>query len=153
MSSTLAARFRSQLGDALFEILHGCQIVGLPAPQPGKWSASDHLAHLGRYHEVFAERIARMRAEEEPEFERYRADDDPGFAEWRALPLEKMTERIMAARASLADVVDALTKEDLDRVAVHPTYGRMRLQLWIEFFLLHEGHHLYAILQRTRGGA
>jgi hypothetical protein len=149
--NTLAARFASQLDDALFEILHGCQIVGLPSAAAGKWSATDNLAHLGRYHEVFAERLSRIIAEEAPEFARYRAEDDEEFAAWRAMPLDAMLERIRSLRRSLSARVESLTTEQLDRIGVHPAFGRMRLRLWIEFFLMHEGHHLYVILQRTRG--
>src|SRR5207237_9871342 len=83
--NTLAVRFASQLDDALFEILHGCQIVGLPPAGSGKWSATDNLAHLGRYHEVFAERLGRMLREDAPEFARYRADGDAGVAAWRCV--------------------------------------------------------------------
>ena len=149
--NTLAARFASQFDDALFEILHGCQIVGLPPASSGKWSALDNLAHLGRYHEVFAERLARILAEDAPEFSRYRADDDEAFPAWRALPLDAMLERIRPLRRTLAARVEALTAQELDRIGIHPAFGRMRLRLWIEFFLMHEGHHLYVILQRTRG--
>ena len=149
--NTLAARFASQLDDALFEILHGCQIIGLPSAGAGKWSAIDNLAHLGRYHEVFAERLSRIIAEEAPEFARYRADDDEEFAAWRAMPLDAMLERIRSLRRDLSTRVESLTAEQLDRIGVHPAFGRMRLRLWIEFFLMHEGHHLYVILQRTRG--
>jgi hypothetical protein len=149
--NTLAVRFASQLDDALFEILHGCQIVGLPSTGSGKWSAIDNLAHLGRYHQVFAERLSRMLAEESPEFVRYRADDDAEFAVWRALPLDAMLEKIRALRSALSARVEALTGEELERIGVHPAFGRMRLKLWIEFFLVHEAHHLYVILQRTRG--
>jgi len=28
----------------------------------------------------------------------------------------------------------------------------MMIPEWIEFFLLHEAHHLYAAMQRARGG-
>ena len=28
----------------------------------------------------------------------------------------------------------------------------MTLSLWIEFFLLHEAHHLYLVMKRARGG-
>jgi hypothetical protein len=149
--NTLAARFASQLDDALFEILHGCQIVGLPSAGSGKWSATDNLAHLGRYHEVFAERLSRILAEEAPEFARYRSDDDEEFATWRAMPLDAMLERVRALRRTLTTRVEALTTDELDRVGIHPAFGRMRLRLWIEFFLMHEGHHLYVIMQRTRG--
>jgi hypothetical protein len=30
---------------------------------------------------------------------------------------------------------------------VHPLLGPMPIPLWLEFFLLHEGHHLYTIMK------
>ncbi|MEE8228690.1 MAG: DinB family protein, partial [candidate division NC10 bacterium] len=35
-------------------------------PASGKWSAHENLAHLGRHHEVFIERVQRILAEDRP---------------------------------------------------------------------------------------
>ena len=40
----------------------------------------------------------------------------------------------------------------MNRVGVHPVFGLMTIPLWLEFFLLHEAHHLYVVLHRVRGG-
>jgi hypothetical protein len=44
-----------------------------------------------------------------------------------------------------------LTEEDFARTGVHPKFGAMSLSLWLEFFLVHEAHHLYVVLQLVRG--
>jgi hypothetical protein len=33
-------------------------------------------------------------------------------------------------------------------VGIHPLFGEMSLALWVEFFLLHEAHHLYIVMTR-----
>ena len=37
-------------------------------PQPEKWSVHENLAHLGRYHEVFKERLETMLNQTSPTF-------------------------------------------------------------------------------------
>jgi uncharacterized damage-inducible protein DinB len=121
-------------------------------PADGKWSAHEHLAHLGRYHEVFLERLDRILAEDRPRFGRYRSEDDPGAGQWFALPTTDVLDRMRVLRERLVERVAKLAPEQLGRTGVHPAFGEMPLALWIEFFLVHEGHHLYAILQRVRQG-
>ncbi|HVT60257.1 MAG TPA: DinB family protein [Thermoanaerobaculia bacterium] len=54
------------------------------------------------------------------------------------------------SRCTEAGLVDSLTPDQLDRIGVHPAMGPLPIRLWLEFFLLHEAHHLYTILQRLR---
>ncbi|PYX99012.1 MAG: hypothetical protein DMG63_10280 [Acidobacteria bacterium] len=46
--------------------------------------------------------------------------------------------------------LSSLSDEQLARTGIHPVLGEMDVPLWLEFFLLHEAHHLYAILFRLR---
>ena len=48
-------------------------------------------------------------------------------------------------------LVDSLDAEDLARSGVHPSLGALAIPDWIEFFLLHEAHHLYQAMLRMRG--
>ena len=45
-------------------------------PQPGRWSALQHLAHLGRMHEVYLTRLGRILSEDGPPIAAYRAEQD-----------------------------------------------------------------------------
>ena len=121
-------------------------------PAPGKWSARENLAHLARYHEVFRSRLEKMLLEDRPELPRYRAEDDAEWPRWQALPLLEILGRMQAARAELVEFVGALSPEQWKRVGVHSKFGAMSVELWIEFFLLHEAHHLYVVLGRAREG-
>lgn len=146
-------RLETQL-DSLERILRGAAYEALDRrPTNGKWSAREHLAHLGRYHEVFLERLDRMLAEDAPRLPRYRTEDDPGAAPWFRLPSAQIVERMRELRARLLARVANLDPGQCRRIGVHPAFGEMSVALWIEFFLVHEGHHLYAVFQRAHDRA
>ncbi len=81
---------------------------------------------------------------------RYRAEDDPRWPQWLAMPNEKILNRLGSLRSELVGIVEQLSPSDFSRVGVHPLFGEMTLVEWLEFFLLHEAHHLLAVLQRVR---
>jgi hypothetical protein len=112
----------------------------------------ENLAHLARHHDVFLGRVRAVLAQDRPALARYAAEDDPQWPAWAALSTDEVLARLRALRTELTTVVGGLSDEDLARTAVHPTLGEMALPLWVEFFLLHEAHHLYVILKRARGG-
>jgi hypothetical protein len=53
-------------------------------------------------------------------------------------------------RAKLMTRLRSLNEEDFARTGVHPKFGSMSLSMWLEFFLVHEAHHLYVVLQLVR---
>ena len=75
--------------------------------------------------------------------------DTPGNAMdlWVALTLAATR----TTRVDLAARVALLTPEQLARTGRHVRFGSMTLRAWLEFFLAHEGHHLYVILKRAHG--
>lgn len=119
-------------------------------PAPGKWSARENLAHLARYHEVFLERLSRILEAERPQFGRYRAEEDEEWPRWSSLDVASLLGRIRGLRTQVIHQVSGLSDEQLTRTGLHPVLGEMDIPLWLEFFLLHEAHHLYAILFRLR---
>jgi uncharacterized damage-inducible protein DinB len=151
LSQSIASRLIGQL-DALAFVLGGAREESLRLrPSPEKWSAHENLAHLARHHEVFLDRLERMLAEDRPALPRYRAEED---AEWPALaerPTSEVRERLTQLRSRLIDTLRGLSDEQLARTGVHPLFGEMTIPMWMEFFLLHEAHHLYVILGRARG--
>ena len=121
-------------------------------PPSGKWSIHENMAHLGRYHEVFQARMQRILTEDGPNLGRYRAEDDAAFADWLALLPDDGVKRLHERRVGLINFVDGLNAEQLARKGVHPVLGEMNVVLWLEFFLLHEAHHLYRILWLSKTG-
>ncbi|HET7291623.1 MAG TPA: DinB family protein [Vicinamibacteria bacterium] len=150
LSEALLVRLRSQL-DALPLVLGDASEERLRRrPTSGAWSAHENLAHLARHHEVMIERIERILREDRPALARYRAEEDPRWAEWAARGSGEVLTGLRGLRARLVAAVEALDAEEAGRVGVHSSFGPLRLSEWLEFFLIHEGHHLYVALTRAR---
>jgi uncharacterized damage-inducible protein DinB len=152
LSPSSASRLATQL-DGLPALLQGAAPEALRRrTRSGKWSVHENLAHLARHHAVVLDRVRKVLAEDRPKLPRYAAEEDAEWPAWAALPPEEIQARLTALRAEILALVSGLTDEQLARTGVHPALGEMALPLWIEFFLLHEAHHLYVVMKRARGG-
>jgi len=152
LSQSTRSRLATQL-ECLQVILGGRDAAAINRrPASGKWSAHENLAHLARMHEITLERIRRILDEDRPTLNRYRAEDDPEWPQWTAMRTEEVVGRLSTLRDDLIQLVTRLSPEQLSRVGVHGALGGMTIPEWSEFFLLHEAHHLYAAMQRARGG-
>ena len=89
-------------------------------PPSNKWSIHEHIAHLGRYHEVFLERLGRILYEDKPDLGRYRADNDSGFDSWTKLSSEDVWEDLQARRTELLKFVNGLNADQLARHRCSP---------------------------------
>lgn len=118
------------------------------APDDGGWSAKENVAHLARHAHVFLERMERILREDRPNLGAYRPETDPEWPLWRALPLDEALRRLHAARARLLAWVDGLSEEETRKIGVHPRLGEWDVRRWLDFFLLHEAHHLYFMVRR-----
>jgi len=145
----LLARLETQL-EALGLILARATPTALDArPRPEEWSARENLAHLARHHAVFLERLRRLLAEDRPALGRYRAEEDPDWPAWRELPQDEVLHRLRTLRGELVAFVRSLSPAVSARTGLHPAFGEMDVAAWLDFFLLHEAHHLYTALVRV----
>ena len=117
----------------------------------GKWSIHENIAHLARYQPLFIDRMRKILAIDEPEFEQYKADMDPEFAIYYAFTTYELLKKISIDREVLYHLISHLPPDKLDRMGIHPKYGKLTIAEWTEFFLLHEAHHLFAIFQLAHG--
>jgi len=141
-------RLETQL-DALDTILAGATPAALATrPASGGWSAHEHLAHLARHHAVFLERLRQVAAEDAPRFARYRAEEDPEWPTWAALQMPEVLSRLRGLRADIIRWTAALSDAEAGRVGTHPLFGKQSIGDMLEFFLVHEGHHLYVTMTR-----
>jgi hypothetical protein len=120
----------------------------MAGPPAVGWSAHENLAHLARHHAVCLDRLRRVLHEHKPQLGRYRAEADPVWPEWSALSTAEVLSRLQILRADLIQLVKGLSAEEASRIGLHPLFGEMGLDRWIEFFLLHEAHHLYMVMIR-----
>jgi uncharacterized damage-inducible protein DinB len=150
-NSSRLQRCETQLQDFLAEALRGASLDTLAGRAVSdKWSAHENLAHLARYHEIFLQRIDRILTEKSPVFPRYRAEEDPEWQSWSSLATQQVLARLSSMRTKLMARLRSLSEEDFERTGIHPKFGTMSLSLWLEFFLVHEAHHLYVVLQLVR---
>lgn len=149
--SARISRCETQLRDFLQESLSDVPPDSLSVRRiEGKWSALENLAHLARYHEIFQERLVQILETQTPRFARYRAEEDPEWEKWRKLSTADVLTELPSLRRRLIEKLKALREEDFLRTGIHSKFGEMTLSLWLEFFLVHEGHHLYLIMQQVR---
>ena len=116
-------------------------------PAGNKWSIRDNITHLATYQPIFIERINTILREEAPFFERYKADDDPNFEKRRTDGIPELLAMLNKDRLVLFQLIANLPEEKLSRVGIHKKFGKLTLLQWVEFFLLHEAHHLFTIFQ------
>lgn len=118
----------------------------LNVPESGKWNIKDHITHLVRYQFVFNERLEKITlSDSSPEFTRYIAEEEIHFQEWRDSSLNDLYHHLKEARKNINDLIFSLPDEKLFKTGLHPKYGMMSLPQWVEFFLLHEAHHIFSI--------
>jgi hypothetical protein len=144
----LQARLAGQL-DATLRLAQAAPEIALAwSPPSGQWSALENLAHLARHHEVMLERLGRILAEDAPSFPRYRAEADPDWARWRKQAKGDLLPALASLRRRMIDFVATLDASALARTGIHARFGRLSVAEWLEFFLIHEAHHLYAVRLR-----
>jgi hypothetical protein len=155
LDRSLVSRLTGQL-DSFLALSGGQERLELlehleQGPESGKWSAHENLAHLTRHHQVMLARLERIRREDRPRLDRYRAEEDP---EWPALCRVSPSENLATLRklrSELFAAVQSLSPAEIARTGVHPTFGEMSVAAWLEFFLLHEAHHLYLVFVLVGG--
>lgn len=143
-------RLRGQWETLSVRAARANQVALEQRPRPGSWTAGEIFAHLGRYHEIFLERLCRIRLEENPRFARYSAEEDEDWPRWKSLSTDEVLKRLEELRGDLMVALTSLKPEEAAGTRVHPVLGKMRVGAWVEFFLLHEGHHLYTLLLLLR---
>lgn len=115
--------------------------------EPGKWSIFENIVHLQTYQHTFIRRVRKILEEENPVFTAYVAEADPLFHDNCTKSSREVIQDLLATRKELAAGILSFKETDFTRSATHPKYGPMNLLLWLNFFLLHEAHHLFTIFK------
>ena len=145
MNETILHRLQNQHFQINF-LLQGLRVDFLQKRhRPNKWSIHENLAHLGRYQEVFLQRIARILKENQPQFGRYKAEQDELFEKWLQLPTPIILDKIQTHRKIIVEKLLQLKEKQTHKTGTHPKLGMLDISEWTEFFLLHEQHHFCTI--------
>lgn len=113
----------------------------------GKWSIFENIVHLQTYQHTFIKRVKQILEGANPAFERYTADTDSLFHDNCGKSIREIMHDMLTTRKEIASGMVSLPETDFIKKGIHPALGEMTLLQWINFFLLHEAHHLFAILK------
>lgn len=113
----------------------------------GKWSIFETIVHLQTYQHIFIERVKEILESDKPSFERYTADADPEFHDNCHKSSREVIQDLLTTRKEMAAEILSFKEADLDKKGIHPAFGDMNLVQWLNFFLLHEAHHLFAMFK------
>ena len=115
----------------------------------GKWSIFENIVHLQTYQHTFCDRMNLMLQEENPTFPRYSADADPLFLDNCHKTTREIMQDFISVRKEMVLRAMNLSPAELQRAATHPFFGKMNMIQWLNFFLMHESHHLFTIFKLT----
>jgi uncharacterized damage-inducible protein DinB len=147
MSSSLSTRLQYQ-HKSLVDLIDGLtdeqvrrQVVA------GKWSIFENIVHMQTYQHVFVLRVRKILENENPAFPIYTAEADPEFLDNCGKSTREIMGDMITVRKQMAAEIAAFPPGDLVKTGTHPVFGRLTLFQWLNFFLLHEAHHLFTIFK------
>lgn len=111
-------------------------------PVPGTWSCQQVICHIADFEPVYADRMKRVIAENEPTF--FGGDPDVFAARlaYDARNVEEELAIITAVRAQMGRILRTLAPEDFQRKGIHSVDGPLSLQTLLERITRHIPHHV-----------
>lgn len=149
MPSSASTRLQYQ-HKSLMDIIDGLSDEQTRRPViAGKWSIFENIVHLQTYQHTFISRVKQMLETNEPFFPRYSAETDPLFADNCGKSTREVMQDLITVRKEMSAAMLTFTPADLAKKGTHPFFGKMTILQWLNFFLLHESHHLFTIFKLT----
>lgn len=147
MPSSLSTRLQYQ-HKSLVDIINGLSDEQIRRQAvTGKWSIFENIAHLQTYQHTFISRVRQMLEKDNPVFPRYTADSDPEFLEACSKSTREVMQDMITVRKQMAAEITSFSPADLYKTGTHPVFGELTLLQWLNFFLLHEAHHLFTVFK------
>ncbi len=119
-------------------------------PVPGKWSTLEVVCHLADFEIIFADRIKRVIAENEPTLF---GGDPTVFAARLAYNERNLDEELLLIaliRQQVARILQTLKPEDFQRRGIHSESGPMTLEALVQRITGHIPHHLRFIEEKRK---
>jgi uncharacterized damage-inducible protein DinB len=147
MPSSISTRLQYQ-HKSLLDLIEGLSDEQIRMQvNPGKWSIFENIVHLQTYQHCAIKRVRRILDEHNPSFERYTAEADPLFHDNCGKSTREIMQDLLTTRKEMSAGILPFTDNDLKKTGHHPVFGKMNLAQWLNFFLLHEAHHLFTIFK------
>ena len=149
MPSSISTRLQYQ-HKSLLDILDGLTDEHIRLQlNSGKWSIFENIVHLQTYQHAFISRIRKILDEETPVFTAYTAEADPLFHDNCSKSSREVMQDLLTIRKELSNGILSFRESDMAKQGSHPVYGKMTLLQWLNFFLIHEAHHLFTIFKMS----
>jgi hypothetical protein len=119
-------------------------------PITGKWSIREVVCHLADSEIVYADRMKRVIAEDNPTF--FEADPELFGAalHWRRRPIDNELDVVEAIRAHMLPILLSCDANDFQRTGVHSLDGKLTLQMLLERVTAHIPHHVSFIEEKLK---
>jgi uncharacterized damage-inducible protein DinB len=149
MPSSVSTRLQYQ-HKSLVDIIDGLSDEQIRRPIiAGKWSIFENIVHLQTYQHTFISRVKQILENNNPAFGRYIAEADPLFHDNCHRSSREIIHDLLTTRKEIAAGMLSFPSTDLVKTGTHPAFGEMTLLQWLNFFLLHEAHHLFTVFKLT----
>lgn len=119
-------------------------------PIPGAWSTRQVVCHIADFEPIYADRMKRVIAEDEPTF--FSGDPDV-FARSLAYPQRQVDEElqlIAVTRQQMGRILRTLSDADFHRAGNHSEDGRMELHSLLSRITGHIPHHVRFIEEKRK---
>ena len=137
--------------DSLRRSIEGMSEEQLDAtPIPGKWSTRQVVCHIADFELVYADRMKRVIAENEPTF--FGGDPDT-FAAGLAYAQRDVNEELQlidSIRRQMTRILRTLSDHDFDRIGNHSEAGPMTLATLLQGITGHLTHHIHFVDEKRR---
>ena len=110
-------------------------------PAPGEWSAREVVHHLADSETISGLRLRRLLVEDGPVIQGYDQDEYARRFRYQERPMEPALRAFEAARATTAQLLDAMTDADWQRAGTHTESGVYSAEAWLRVYGEHAHVH------------
>jgi hypothetical protein len=118
-------------------------------PVPGKWSAREIVQHLADSEMNSAIRLRKLLTEENPQIQGYDQEDYAARLRYNERDIAPALDALRGARATTAQLLDAMADADWAREGTHTESGRYTAEDWLSIYAAHAHNHA-AQIRRLR---
>lgn len=118
-------------------------------PLPGKWSAREIVQHLADSEMNSAVRLRKLLTEESPQIQGYDQEDYAARLRYNERDIAPALDALRGARATTAQLLDAMADGDWAREGTHTESGRYTAEDWLRIYAAHAHGHA-AQIRRLR---
>ena len=118
------------------------------SPIPGKWSTRQVICHIADFEPVYADRMKRVIAEENPTMFGGNPDVFAARLAYEQRDIEEELQLIESVRKHVARILKTLKADDFQRTGMHSERGPITLEKLLTNVTNHIAHHVKFIEEK-----